>query len=147
LRKDGVLPRNFRVPRATETISQDSHSLAILKKSKMIEIYTTLDPVLDCFLRGLPHHFRNFDAPAGTTILIEIVDDSGGQWWLSKGPCAWHLAGNHCGEVASRVTIPQALAWRLFTKGLDRDSARAQIQMQGNRELAERVLDLTAIVG
>jgi len=108
------------------------------------EIY---HPVLDCFLRGLPHHFRNFDAPAGTTILVEIVGDSGGQWWLSKEPSAWQLARKHFGEVASRVTIPQASAWRLFTKGIDRNSARAQIQMQGDPDLAERVLDLTAIVG
>jgi uncharacterized protein (TIGR03083 family) len=108
------------------------------------EIY---HPVLDCFLRGLPYHFRNFDAPAGTTILVEIAGDSGGQWSLSKGLFAWYLARKQCGEVASRVTIPQALAWRLFTKGIDRDSARAQIQMQGNPDLAEMVLDLTAIVG
>jgi hypothetical protein len=113
----------------------------------MIEIYTTLDPVLDCFLRGLPHHFRNFDAPAGTAILVEIAGNSGGQRWLCKGPCAWYLARKQCGEVASRVTIPQALAWRLFTGGIDRKSARAQIQMQGNQDLAQRVLDLTAIVG
>jgi hypothetical protein len=45
------------------------------------------------------------------------------------------------------VTIPQELAWRIFTKGIDRDSARAQITVEGNRHLGDKVLQLTAIVG
>jgi hypothetical protein len=48
---------------------------------------------------------------------------------------------------ASRVNIPQELAWRVFTKGIDRNSARAQVAVEGNRDLGERVLQLTAIVG
>src|SRR5687767_14562822 len=38
-------------------------------------------PVLDCFLRGLPHLYRNTDAPVGTVLLIEIAGDCGGQWF------------------------------------------------------------------
>jgi hypothetical protein len=45
------------------------------------------------------------------------------------------------------VLLPQALAWRLFTKGVDRDAARAQIEIEGNRGLGEKVFQLTAIVG
>jgi hypothetical protein len=50
-------------------------------------------------------------------------------------------------EWASRVSIPQELAWRVFTKGIDRDSARSQIEVNGDRDLGEKVLQLTAIVG
>jgi hypothetical protein len=39
------------------------------------------------------------------------------------------------------------LAWRVFTKGIDRDSARSQIEVKGDRDLGEKVLQLTAIVG
>jgi hypothetical protein len=45
------------------------------------------------------------------------------------------------------VTVPQELAWRLFTKGIDRGAARAQIEIEGNQELGEEVLHLTAIIG
>jgi hypothetical protein len=45
------------------------------------------------------------------------------------------------------VTIPQELAWRVFTKGIDRDAARRQIEVEGNRDLAEKVFQLTAVVG
>jgi len=46
-----------------------------------------------------------------------------------------------------RVTIPQELAWRVFTKGVDRESARAQIHIEGDRDLGEMAFQLTAIIG
>lgn len=104
-------------------------------------------PVLDCFLRGLPHHFHKVDAPPGSTIQVEITGESGGQWSLSKGANAWAFARSPSGEVAARVTIPQALAWRLFTKGIDRDSARARIGIEGDSQLGEKIIHLTSIVG
>ena len=104
-------------------------------------------PVLDCFLRGLPHVYRNVDAPAGTILLLEISGECGGQWFLSRGAAGWNFVSRPDKKVASRVTIPQELAWRVFTKGIDRDSARNQIAIDGNRDLGEKVLDLTAIVG
>jgi uncharacterized protein (TIGR03083 family) len=104
-------------------------------------------PVLDCFLRGLPHVYQDVDAPAGTILLLEISGECGGQWLLSRGAAGWNFVSRLDKETASRVTIPQELAWRVFTKGIDRDSARRQIAIDGNRDLGEKVLDLTAIVG
>ena len=103
-------------------------------------------PVLDCFVRGLPHVYRDVDAPVGTTLLLEISGECGGQWLLSRGPTRWNFVSRSSGELASRVTIPQELAWRVFTKGIDRDSARAQIESEGDRSLGEKVLCLIAIV-
>ena len=104
-------------------------------------------PVLDCFARGLPHVYRDVDAPAGTILLLEISGECGGQWFLSRAAAGWNFVGAPDKKVASRVTIPQELAWRVFTKGIDRASARRQIAIDGNRDLGEKVLDLTAIVG
>jgi uncharacterized protein (TIGR03083 family) len=104
-------------------------------------------PVLDCFARGLPHVYRDVDAPAGTILLLEISGECGGQWFLSRAAAEWNFVSRLDKEAASRVTIPQELAWRVFTKGIDRDSARNQIAIDGNRDLGEKVLDLTAIVG
>lgn len=103
-------------------------------------------PVLDCFLRGLPHAFRDVRAPSGTTIQVEISGDCGGRWSLAKGPLTWALVRKPQHEFASRVTIPQALAWRLFTKGIDPGSVQTQITIEGDPFLGERVLHLTAIV-
>jgi len=104
-------------------------------------------PVLDCFLRGLPYAFRDVAAPIGTTIVVEISGDCGGQWSMAKGELAWALVRNPEQEYASRVTIPQALAWRLFTKGINFDFIQPQINVEGDPILGEKVLHLTAIVG
>lgn len=104
-------------------------------------------PVLDCFVRGLPHVYRGVDTPLGTLLLLEISGECGGQWFLSKESAGWHFVKPTDREWASRVSIPQELAWRVFTKGIDRDSARSQIEVNGDRDLGEKVLQLTAIVG
>ena len=104
-------------------------------------------PVLDCFLRGLPHLYRDTEAPSGTVLLVEISGECGGKWFLSRNNGKWELVKEAGAQLAARVTIPQEIAWRVFTKGIDRDSARAQIKFEGDPHLANRVLDLTAIVG
>jgi uncharacterized protein (TIGR03083 family) len=104
-------------------------------------------PVLDCFVRGLPHVYRDVDAPIGTVLLLEISGECGGQWFLSRESTRWNFLSRSAEEFACSVTIPQELAWRVFTKGIDRDSARRQIAIDGNRDLGEKVLHLTAIVG
>jgi hypothetical protein len=43
--------------------------------------------------------------------------------------------------------MPQELACRVFTNGINRDSARSQVEVSGDRDLGEKVLPLTAIVG
>jgi uncharacterized protein (TIGR03083 family) len=98
-------------------------------------------PVLDCFLRGLPHPYRSVDSKVGTSVLVEISGECGGRWFLSKLPGGWELVTETPGEFASTVTIPQELAWRLFTKGLDQQSARAVVQIEGDQAcLADKCL-------
>ncbi|HLZ07100.1 MAG TPA: maleylpyruvate isomerase N-terminal domain-containing protein [Chloroflexota bacterium] len=104
-------------------------------------------PVLDCFVRGLPYLYRDVEAPVGTAVLLEISGDCGGKWFLSRASTGWGFVNGPVADFASRVTIPQALAWRLFTKGVDRDSARALVEIDGVPSLGEKVLSLTAIVG
>jgi uncharacterized protein (TIGR03083 family) len=104
-------------------------------------------PVLDCFVRALPYLYRDVDATVGTSLLLEISGECGGRWLLSRGSTQWGFVKPVVGEFASRVTIPQELAWRVFTKGIDRDAARRQIEVEGNLDLAEKVFQLTAVVG
>jgi uncharacterized protein (TIGR03083 family) len=104
-------------------------------------------PVLNCFLRGLPHAFLEVRASPGTVLLVEISGECGGQWFLEKGAETWNLVPRSGSDFTARVTVAQELAWRLFTKGIDRSSARAQIGIDGDRDLGEKILNLTAIVG
>jgi uncharacterized protein (TIGR03083 family) len=103
-------------------------------------------PVLDCFVRGLPYLYRDVEAPAGAAVLLEIAGECGGKWLLSRTSTGWAFVDEAGGDCTSHVTIPQELAWRLFTKGIDRRSARAQVKIEGDPDLGEKVLSLTAIV-
>lgn len=103
-------------------------------------------PVLDCFVRGLPFLYRDVDAPEGTAILLEISGECGGRWFLAREAPGWVLRKEVVGDFAAHVTIPQDLAWRLFTKGIDRDTASVQVEILGDRRLGEKILHLTSIV-
>jgi hypothetical protein len=48
---------------------------------------------------------------------------------------------------AARVTIPESIAWRLFTKGISRAGAAARVVIEGDHALGAPVLDAVAIVG
>lgn len=104
-------------------------------------------PVLDCFLRGLPHLYGEVDAPDGTLVVVDIAGECGGQWFLRKAPGGWELARAAQGTPSARVSIPQDVAWLVFSKGLDQESALRHARIDGDEALAGRVLLLRAIVG
>lgn len=104
-------------------------------------------PVLDCFLRALPYAYRDVPAETGTVLQFEISGDCGGAWWLYRDVEAWHLVDRPLAEAASKVTIPQEIAWRIFTKGIDPASAAAQTRVEGNAQLGLPILTMKAIVG
>lgn len=103
-------------------------------------------PVIDCFLRGLPHTFSPVDASPGTVVQIDISGDCGGTWLLTRSAENWSFTST-ASAPAAHVTIPQEIAWQVFTKGLPRPDAIAQSAIRGDRNLAELVFHLTAIVG
>lgn len=104
-------------------------------------------PVLDCFLRGLPHAFRVMEAPTGAIVRIDIDGECGGTWVLGRSDLGWSFAGSVQAEVAAHVVIPQEIAWRVFTKAISRTEAIARSTVHGDPALAGRVFHLKAIVG
>jgi hypothetical protein len=83
----------------------------------------------------------------GTALLVEISGDCGGRWCLVRSQDGWGFVPVLPSDLASHVVIPQAIAWRVFTKGIDRESARAEISISGDIGLGEHILKLVAIVG
>jgi hypothetical protein len=45
------------------------------------------------------------------------------------------------------VTLGADMAWRLWTKGIGRDAARAAVSISGDRSLGLPVPDAVAIIG
>jgi uncharacterized protein (TIGR03083 family) len=106
-----------------------------------------LSPVLDTFVRALPHNFRHTTAPQGAVVRFEISGDAGGVWFLHREEQSWTILLNSCAEPAADVVLPQDTAWRLFTKGIDRQDARAQAVIRGDPDLVSPIFATTAIIG
>jgi uncharacterized protein (TIGR03083 family) len=106
-----------------------------------------LTPVLDTFVRALPHAFRTVMAPSGTVVSFEISGDAGGVWYVYKSEGAWMLLMDSPAEPVTSVVLPQDVAWRLFTKGIDRGKARSLATIEGKPDLADAIFATTAIIG
>jgi uncharacterized protein (TIGR03083 family) len=102
-------------------------------------------PVLDTFMRGLPHAFRSVDAREGTRLEIEITGEAGGRWFLERSATGWRLVDD-AEPPEAKLQIDQELAWRVFTKAVDADAAVPQVQISGDRALALHVLSLVAVL-
>jgi uncharacterized protein (TIGR03083 family) len=103
-------------------------------------------PVLDCFMRALPFTYRSVSAEPGTAVRIEVSGECGGSWHLYREEASWALTVQERGPFAAETSIPQEIAWRIFTKGMDRDSALSQVKISGARPLALPVLGMVTIV-
>jgi len=104
-------------------------------------------PVLDCFMRGLPYAYRTISAEAGSLAQFNIAGECGGSWFLLRNNEAWVLNASPTGVKMSETTIPQEIAWRIFTKGIAREDAEAQVQVTGDAEMGLHILEMVSIVG
>jgi len=104
-------------------------------------------PVLECFMRALPFAYRHQPGEDGTYLKVNVSGDCGGSWFLVRDGARWELVESPRGRQASEITIPQEIAWRVFTKGISRASAEIQAAVGGDRELALHTLRMVAIVG
>ncbi len=104
-------------------------------------------PVLDCFMRGLPYAYRNVAALGGSLAEFQIAGECGGRWHLFRDGGAWRLIATPVGEKISVTTIPQEIAWRIFTKGIAREEAKKQVQVTGDENVGLHILNMISIVG
>lgn len=103
-----------------------------------------LAPVLDTFLRALPHTFRTVQAEVGTVVTLHIVGEAGKQWQLVRQAEAWQLMTGDASTPAAAVKIDQETAWRLLTKGIA--PSAAAISIQGQQLLGQQVLHAVSII-
>ncbi len=104
-------------------------------------------PVLDCFMRALPHAYRNVSTKSGALAQFNISGECGGSWTLFRDGVAWTLIASAAGEKIAVVTIPQDIAWRIFTKGIAPEEARGQVRVTGDEAVGLHILKMISIVG
>jgi len=105
-----------------------------------------LHPVLDLFLRALPHRYRDVAAEPGTELQVAIAGAAGGDWTLRREPAEWRLYVGASPTPAAAVRMDQDTAWRLFSKGLDPAEARERVTLEGDQPLGSGVLATLAVM-
>lgn len=105
-------------------------------------------PLLDTFMRALPHTYRNTLAPAGSILQVTVMGEGGGLWQILRAGGAWQLTEPSQDKIpTASVRIDGTIAWRLFTKGISRQDAQPFIHFTGDRELGETILSMVAVMG
>ena len=105
-----------------------------------------LHPTLDIFLRALPFGYQGVNARVGHSLRVQIEGPAGGVWTLVRGEGGWALFTGSEPRPAAAITLDQEVAWKLFSKGLDRQAARARIRIEGDPRLVEPVLATLAVM-
>ena len=103
-------------------------------------------PVLETFMRALPRTFRDTAAAEGTHIRMVISGAAGNQWSLVREGDHWLLYRSVDLPITARVTLDPETAWRLFTKGVDADTARRSAAIEGDEPLAQVIFNTVSIL-
>ena len=103
-------------------------------------------PVLDTFVRALPHTYRRVAAVDGTLVTLTIVGDSGNRWSLLREGERWNLYQEISRKPDVEVVMGEEIAWRAFTRGLSRNKVEAQAKILGDQPLGTKILDTVSII-
>jgi uncharacterized protein (TIGR03083 family) len=105
-----------------------------------------LGPVLDTFMRALPHTLRSATAPAGTSMQVSVTGPSGGQWSCTRSPDRWRLQRQPHPQPAAQLELDADTAWRLCTRGITPEHAAEHAHIDGDQHLATAALQIVSII-
>jgi len=77
-------------------------------------------PVLETFLLALPHHYKGLERPLGFRFRVEVLGPSGVCRDLVRARDSWMLDSRSEGEPDALARVPEASAWKIFTRWRDR---------------------------
>ena len=103
-------------------------------------------PVLETFLRALPHRYREVAASEGATLVVRINGRVPYVYTLRRDGSGWTLLAGEAAEPAARIVIPEEPAWLLLTKGMTGEAARARAAIEGEPRLAAPFFGVLAVM-
>jgi uncharacterized protein (TIGR03083 family) len=105
-----------------------------------------LGPVIDTFMRALPHTLRHASAPDGTVVQVTVTGPGGGDWSCARGRDRWRLQRALAGQPTARVELDADTAWRLCTRGITPGQAARHARIDGDQHLAAAALQVVSII-
>jgi len=131
---------------ARELTEKWHHQQQIRDATKRPPLYDKqfFGPVMATFAWGLPHAYRDVDAPVGTTVVFQVMQEAEGTWSIVRERARWMLYEGAAPRPTTTIAMRGDIAWRLFTKGLRRGSAAADVE--GDPRYAEALFRMLCIV-
>ena len=105
-----------------------------------------LHPVLDTFLRALPHVYRDVRAEDGTTVETRIGGEAGGRWSLRRDGGGWRLYHGAAPSPAAVVGLDQDVAWRLLSSRRRPPELVERVRFEGDRGLGGVLLGTVSVM-
>jgi uncharacterized protein (TIGR03083 family) len=105
-----------------------------------------LGPVLDTFMRALPHTLRNVTVPEGTVLEVIVTGPGGGTWTCVRGSERWKIQHQSSPAPTARIELSAETTWRLCTRGITPEQAVAHVHISGDQSLATAALQIVSIM-
>jgi len=128
---------------ARELTERWHHQQQIRDATGRPPLFAYLGPVLDTFVRALPHTYRHVDAPDGTSVVLRITDEGAGTWTLLREDARWSLYAGEAPSPTTRVSLRGDAAWRVFTK----QKIDPKAAIEGDERWAGAALGMISIIG
>jgi len=104
-------------------------------------------PYLETSMRALPYHYRKLKAREGSRVHVAVREVAPAGWTINYNK-GWQLERGRpdASEVNATVELEPDIAWRIFTKGIDKKSAMDKSRIAGDHNLAMHLFDMLAVM-
>jgi len=103
-------------------------------------------PFIETFMRALPYTYRNVVAANNSSVQVTVSGEIGGSWLITKTEAGWAMSDRVTMETAAQVIIDPQTAWKLFSKGIRPEEAKATVVINGNQQLGEVALTMLSVM-
>ncbi|GAA3746950.1 maleylpyruvate isomerase family mycothiol-dependent enzyme [Plantactinospora mayteni] len=105
-----------------------------------------LGPVVDTFLRALPHTLRETNAADDSSLQVVVTGPGGGTWTCVRGSDRWRLQRRPHSRPTATLALDADTTWRLCTRGITPEQAAEHARIDGDERLATAALQIVSII-
>jgi len=103
-------------------------------------------PFIDTFMCALPQTYKYTEAVVGSSVMIRITSELGGEWHINKTEEGWVLRHTTRVEPLTVVEMDPDTAWRLFSKGISPEAAYEKVKITGAEALGKVALGMVSVM-
>lgn len=115
-------------------------------KAPLLNSSELFHPFICAYLLAIPKTYMNVNAPIGYKIQIHVQGDAGGTWYIERQETEWNLLKGIAIDPKTIITLDQDILWRLFSKGVGKETAQSKVKIEGDTELGEYIFNTVSLI-